>query len=175
MEIEHGGGIVFESVNEPDTLAAAETLIGETGYHGQISLDFRRGNDGRLWLIECNPRPSAGVHMMSGDLYVDALLEPPDGPARVVPPGVRRKYASAVLRELLLHPDHPARQLRFLFDERTHDVYDEPDDHLPSLYQAITYAYALVFRAQHLHSTRHGTGILAAVFDGIEWNGDPIP
>jgi hypothetical protein len=174
VEIEHGGGIVFESVDEPETLRVAERLVAATGYHGQLGLDFRRSG-GRLYALECNPRPTAGVHLFAPEPLVEALMARPDHQVHVVPPGRKRKYASALLRDLLLHWDHARADVSYLLAGDMEDVYGEAGDRMPALFQVLSYAYVLRWRAQHRGHSRRGTGLLAAIFDGIEWNGDAIP
>src|SRR5690606_30903829 len=101
-EIEYAGGIVFESLMDPDTLAAAQHIAEATRYHGQMSLDFKRTEAG-LVLIECNPRPTAGVLVMSPEMFVDALLDDRARQLRVAPAGVRKKYSIALIRDVILH------------------------------------------------------------------------
>jgi hypothetical protein len=172
-QIEHGGGIVFESVVVPDTLACVQRIVEATGYHGQIGLDFRVARH-RLVALECNPRPTAGVHLMPDAMLVDALLGPPPASVSVVPAGRRRMYASALLRDLVLHNGHLGADLSYLLSS-TRDVYAEPDDRMPALLQVLSYAHVLGYRRRHGASARRNTSLMAAYFDGIAWNGEPIP
>jgi predicted ATP-grasp superfamily ATP-dependent carboligase len=172
LEIEHGGGIVFESVDDPETLAVVQAIVGATGYHGQIGMDFRRDGD-KLVVLECNPRPTAGAHLASDDLVVDAVLAPPND-VRVVPAGVRKKYVSAIVRDMLVHLGHARQDAHYLFDH-SGDLYGESGDRLPALYQVLSYAHVLWYRTRHRRPARPGTALVAAYFDGIQWNGDAIP
>jgi predicted ATP-grasp superfamily ATP-dependent carboligase len=172
-QIEHAGGIVFESVDEPEALACAQRVVEATGYHGQISFDFRRGRRG-LEVIECNPRPTAGVHLMPDAVLVDAILGPPNGRLAVTPPGARRRYSAALVRDLVLHWDRFVDDLRWLARGGA-DVYGEPGDRLPALFQVLSLTRALAYRARHRRRTRRGTTLMAAYFDGVSWDGDPIP
>jgi hypothetical protein len=174
LEIEHGGGIVFESIDDPETLEVVQEIVAATGYHGQIGMDFRR--DGRrLRLLECNPRPTAGVHLATDEAVVEAVMAKPNGRTWVVPAGVRRKYASAVLRDLVLHPSHARADAEYLFGEEIEDVYGEAGDRLPALYQVLSYAHVIAYRSRHRRPARHGASLVAGYFDGIEWNGSAIP
>jgi predicted ATP-grasp superfamily ATP-dependent carboligase len=176
IEIEHAGGIVFESVVEPTTLAVSERIVEATGYHGQIGVDFRRTASGKLVVLECNPRPTAGVHLVPDQVLVDAVLAKKVGRMWVVPAGVKRKYASAVLRDLVLHGARLHAHLAVLLSRSVGDVYRERGDWLPALYQVISYAYVSMYRMRNRHlATRRGTSLMAAYFDGIAWNGEPIP
>jgi hypothetical protein len=137
-------------------------------------LDFRRLGR-RLFVTECNPRPTAGVHLMPDELLVESVLAPPRGAPRVVPAGVRRKYTSAIVRDLLLHFDHAPSDLLYLLSKQIEDVYAEHGDRLPALYQVLSYVQVLSYRLHHHRPPRHGSTLAAAYFDGIEWNGDAIP
>jgi predicted ATP-grasp superfamily ATP-dependent carboligase len=171
LEIEHRGGIVFESIDAPEIVRYVGRLVAAIGYHGQLGLDFRLNGRGPI-AIECNPRPTAGVHLASDDAFESALLGPPPPSPIVVPAGRRRKYTSAVVRDLVLHPSRLRKDARWLVEGD--DVYSEPGDRLPALYQLLSYAHVLAWRARH-HISARGTGLMAAYFDGIEWNGDEIP
>ena len=70
--LEHAGGIVFESVVSDETLRVARKVAQATGYEGQLSLDFLRTDRGELHVIECNPRPCAGLVVMP-----DAMFDAP--------------------------------------------------------------------------------------------------
>ncbi|MGZ3405193.1 MAG: ATP-grasp domain-containing protein [Polyangia bacterium] len=172
-QIENAGGIVFESIIDDEALASVERFVSATGYHGQIGFDFRRSAEG-LSVIECNPRPTAGVHLVSDDALVDAVLAPSDGPPHIVPAGRRRLYAAALLRDLVLHRKNRRDDAALLRSAR--DVYAEPGDRMPALYQFLSYAQVLAYlRRHHGAAPRAGTTLMAAYFDGIAWDGQPIP
>jgi predicted ATP-grasp superfamily ATP-dependent carboligase len=170
-EIEHAGGIVFESVDEPECLRTVQKIVEETRYHGQISFDFLR-TDGGMVLIECNPRPTAGVHVMSPAMLDEALADEKAAKLRVAEPGVRCKYSIALIRDMLLHFHAIPEDARHLFSG-AREVLADPDDLLPALYQLISYGHVLKYR---LEAHRHGNRtLMAAYFDDICWNGEPIP
>jgi predicted ATP-grasp superfamily ATP-dependent carboligase len=170
-EMEHAGGIVFESIVDDEVLAHVQRVVGATGYHGQISIDFRRGARG-LAVLECNPRPTAGVHLMPAAVFVDALLGRGAG-LTVVGAGVRRLYASALLRDALLHPRELPLDVAYLFSDAD-DVYAERGDRLPALFQVLSYGHVLAYRMRHPEPARSATKLVSAYFDGISWNGQPI-
>src|SRR5690606_15282882 len=87
-----------------------------TGYHGQLSLDFRRTDRG-LALIECNPRPTAGVLMMPPEMFEDAVLDRRPKTVRLAPAGERRKISAALIRGMLLHPGEARENLAVLFSD----------------------------------------------------------
>lgn len=171
-QIAHAGGIVFESVRDDEVLDCVRRVVARTGYHGQIAMDFRRGDDG-LTLLECNPRPTAGAHLMEARVLVDAIVGRRCDGVSVVPPGVRRLYASAVVRDALLHPRDLPIDLAYLFSD-IDDVYAERGDRLPALFQLLSYARVLSYRMHHHEPARPATKLVSAYLDGIRWNGQPI-
>lgn len=51
-----------------DLEAIAAKLAAGTGLTGQFACDLRRDGDNQLWLIECNPRATSGLHLLAHDL-----------------------------------------------------------------------------------------------------------
>ncbi|WP_031235836.1 ATP-grasp domain-containing protein [Asticcacaulis sp. AC402] len=51
--------------NKLETIAT--TLAGALNLTGQFACDLRRDGDGGLWLIECNPRATSGLHLLVHD------------------------------------------------------------------------------------------------------------
>jgi hypothetical protein len=172
--IEHAGGIFLESIVEPRALEISQRIAGHLGYDGQISFDFMRTPDG-LFLVECNPRPTAGVTMMDSKRLVDAILAP-DGsqPPYVAPAGVREQIASAILRDMFRDWREIRSDLRALFSG-AEDVYIHVDDVMPGVYQALSYSIVFAFR-RDLHLRRHKhSDLVAAQFYDIAWNGGALP
>jgi hypothetical protein len=58
---ETGASALRESVPLPDAEEAAVKLLSHLDWHGIAELDFRRGRDGRSYLIEVNPRFFGGL------------------------------------------------------------------------------------------------------------------
>ncbi|MBK8257693.1 MAG: ATP-grasp domain-containing protein [Polyangiaceae bacterium] len=167
-EIEHAGGIVFRSVDEPECLAIVQKIVEKTGYHGQISFDFLQTDRGMV-LIECNPRPTAGVHMMAAGDFCAALGDEAATQLRVVPPGIERKYSIALVRDMFLHLKDIPLDAKHLFS-RAKEVFADPDDLLPALYQLLSYTHVLKYRFEaHEHSKR---ALMAAYFHDICYNGE---
>ena len=169
-EIEHAGGIVFESVDEPDALEYARRIAAETGYHGHLSLDFMKTENG-LVAIECNPRPTAGVYLMRSDEYARALLAPADD-VLVVKPGKRRKISIALVRDMVLHWREIPKDLPHLLSTAK-DVYLDRHDALPGIFQVLSYSHVLAYRRDHVEA--HGSRqLLAAYFDDVQWDGESL-
>lgn len=162
------GGVTFESIEAPDVLRATQRIVEATGYHGQISFDFLRTEQG-LVPIECNPRPTAGVTLMSTETFVEALRDDGRGPPRVVPPGVRRMIGAALVRDMLLHWSRLPSDASALVHGGK-DIYAAPEDLGPGLYQILGY-----FHLRRVHRDADGRHQRSAAIDsylhGICWNG----
>jgi predicted ATP-grasp superfamily ATP-dependent carboligase len=171
--IDHAGGIVFESIESPETLAAASRIAEATGYHGQISFDFMTTDRG-VYAIECNPRPTAGVIVMPTRMFVDALLNAPRAAPAIAPRGRRRKISVALIRDMVLNWKEIPSDMAELFSSAK-DVYAEPGDLLPALYQLLSYAHVSAYR-KHLGTGSHKrSDLMAAYFFDTCWDGEPIP
>jgi predicted ATP-grasp superfamily ATP-dependent carboligase len=174
LTIDHAGGIVFESVECPESIGIASRISEALGYHGHLSFDFlRRSCDGRLELVECNPRPTSGVLLMAPEQLSDAIFgEPPETPL-IVPAGGREQIAAAVLRDMFRNPEDIPRDLHFLLSGG-HDVYAEPGDRLPLLYTILSLSHVSAFR-HRMHARRHEhSDLVASQFFDIEYDGGPI-
>lgn len=169
-EIEHAGGTVFESIDSPESLDIVRRFVEWSNYEGQISFDFRRDAHG-LSVIECNPRPTAGVHLMPDKMFVDALLSAHAGDADVVPAGVRAKYSMGLLRDAALHPHEAREDLRYLFSDARDPIFDA-DDLMPAMWQVLSSGIARTYRRRHGYDRKRSTDLMAAYFDDISWNGE---
>ena len=172
LTIEHAGGIVFESIDEPQSVEIAKMYIEATGYHGHVSFDYIKTDHG-LSVVECNPRPTAGIFMMPAKDYVDAVLTPnPERPV-VVKPGVREQIASAVVRDMFREPKDLPMDVKLLLSG-TEDVYAQKGDRLPGIYQILSYSHVFAFRHRmHVRKHKHSDLMEAQFFD-IDWDGGSI-
>src|SRR5690349_20068975 len=99
---EHSTGIQFLSVDPSDTLPTVEKLGADLGWDGQMSLDFIETGDG-LVMIECNPRPTDGVLLMTAEELNQGLVAPADE-TLLVPEGRLEQLDFAVLAQLFREP-----------------------------------------------------------------------
>lgn len=173
LTIEHAGGIVFESVDEPETLACSRRIVEQLGYHGNISFDWLRSADGKLFVVECNPRPTAGIFTMQEGRFASAISEPDFEAPYVAAAGSRQQIDSAIVRDMFREPKNIPNDLHLLFSD-TPDVYAQKGDRLPGLYQLLAYSHVFAFR-QRMHVPKHKhSDLMAAQFFDIEWDGAEI-
>jgi D-aspartate ligase len=92
---EHGISTALETTDAPDVLAAGRDVVERLGLRGVAKLDFKRGPDGRLHLLEVNPRFTLWTHVgalagvnLPAIVHAD-LTGRPRPPARRARAGVR--------------------------------------------------------------------------------------
>jgi hypothetical protein len=173
LTIDDRGGIVFESVDAPETLAATRLIVESLSWRGQISFDFLRTADGVHHLVECNPRPTDGCTLATpGELDAALFGARPAKPV-VVPAGRKREIKEAVLRDMFQH----LGRFRSDFEAARGgaDVYGARHDHLPLLYTVLSLQHVKAYRASLGldHKTRED--LTAAQFFDVAWDGAPIP
>ena len=163
---EHSTGIQFLSVDPGDTLPIVEQLGRELSWSGQMSLDFVDTGDG-LMMIECNPRPTDGMLLMTGEELERALLSPqPD--TLLIDAGREEQLDFAVFGQLF---DEPLREV----PGSIHDLLAIKGsdrgwhDAMPRLYSFLAFA-----RNARMNFGQHKQ-LLAAMADGITWDGQAIP
>jgi len=172
LTIDGRGGIVYESVDSPESLEAAQTLARELNWHGQISFDYLMTDDGVHHMVECNPRPTAGCTVASPEEFDAALFGPrPDSPV-VVPAGRKRAIKAAALRDALKHPTRARTDLAAV--RGAGDVYEQPHDRLPLLYSALSLQHVLKYRKTLGLSRNKKEELMAAQFFDVLWNGSSI-
>lgn len=163
----HSTGIAFLAVDSTKTLDYTRRIVAalDPGYTGQLSFDFV-DDDGELYAIECNPRPTNGVILLEAEDFARALTGEADEVV-VVEPGVERQVSLAVLADAFAEP------LRHL-PTTLHDLLNVPDvgakwhDGLAMMWSPAT----LIHGAKLSRGKK--TELLAALSDDIVWNGEPI-
>lgn len=163
----HSTGITFLAVDSSVTLDYTQRIVDalDTGFTGQLSFDFV-DNDGELFAIECNPRPTNGIILLGAQEFAAALVGEGDGVA-VVEPGVEREVKLAVLADCFEEPlSHLPTSLHDLLHVR--DIGAQWHDSLAMMWSPAT----LIHGAKLSHGATKE--LLAALGDDIVWNGEPI-
>jgi hypothetical protein len=169
--LDAGGGVVFESIVEPKALEAAQRIAEATNYTGQLSFDFLRTRDGELCVIECNPRPTAGVCLMPEGMFVRGLLDPECAPL-IAPAGTRRMFRGALIREMIQSPSSIPANVREIFFKHTPDVVSVRGDRWPGFFQVLSFTHAMQYV---LDGGRWSDKLAHSYLHDLCWNGDPIP
>ena len=171
-EIEGSGGIAMESVDSPEALALTQRIVEAIRYNGQISLDFIRTDEG-LVAIECNPRTTTGVMMLSPEQFESALRDEKAAGLRVAGPGIRRHFKLGLIRDMVMHPEELPADVEELLSGAK-DVYMELNDLRPLFWLFVTHGHMLLKRRVRRHHPARAR-MMAAYLHEITWDGDPIP
>ena len=162
FKVNHGSGVQFVAIDAAPTLALVRRLGAALGYTGQLALDLLETAEG-LYLLECNPRATSGVHLLPADRLIDGLTRA-DQPTYVAPPGRCRQLAIPFVISALRQPQHWPALLRALQNEG--DVIIERDDPRPGLVQLRMALHVIRLGVQQRRS------LTAATTYDIEWNGE---
>ena len=164
-----GAGIFFEPRSVPAIARFVEGLARHFNLTGQIAFDFIEDDAGRIFVLECNPRATSGVHLFD-DHLADAFLAPgatiqPHPAPRMVAPAMMLLGGASVLRSR-----HLAYGWQRLWRDfrRGRDVLWSASDPWPALYSLLG-AAAFSWRG-----LRHGVSATAATTLDIEWDGGAI-
>lgn len=173
---EHSTGIEFVSVDPSDTLPTVTELAAELDWDGQMSLDFVDSGDS-LVMIECNPRPTDGVLLMTAEELERGLMPTaatgtaagsPGDETLLVPAGRSEELDFAVFGQLFREPlKEVPGSIHDLATVRGTDSGWR--DSLPKLYSFLAFAH------HERLSLRERKGLFEAMADGITWDGQPIP
>lgn len=170
LAIDDRGGIVFQSVDSPESLETAQKIAKELNWHGQLSFDYLKTEDGVHHMVECNPRPTAGCTVATEEELSTALFDP--GDLVVVPAGRKKAIKAAVLRDVLKHPSHFRSNTAAA--RGATGVYEQPHDALPLLYSALSLQHVLHYRKELGIDRNKREELMAAQFFDVSWDGSPI-
>jgi predicted ATP-grasp superfamily ATP-dependent carboligase len=122
-----GAGALRETVELPEADAAASRLLTHLDWHGMAQLDFRKGDDGRVFLIELNPRFFGGLpQAIATNVDYPHLLFRVASGERVEPPDI----------DYSVRTEAPVVGLLATLDDIAHD------DRLWSRFQAVRDEFA---------------------------------
>jgi hypothetical protein len=159
-------GVVFKQIDHTAIRRWVDEFARKSSYHGIVSFDFIVSPTGEVAAIECNPRPTSGVHLFEPAMLGYAIQDP----ERPLPRLSKRQRAQVSLGMLTALPSvfrkvgH--RQETFLDIVRARDVIFSWRDPLPVVYQLVCYGY-LFYKAW-----RKKSSLLDCMLDGVEWNGE---
>ena len=164
-----GAGICFEAIDHPAIEGWVKKFVQDTQYTGQISFDFIENEKGEVQPLECNPRATSGLHLITQEKrFLESLLNPTESDSTIHPP----KEESGQLRLAMLMYGLPSIRsfknaiswLKIFITAR--EVVFSFRDPMPYFDQFITF-YRLIKEARKKKITP-----LEASTQDIEWNGD---
>lgn len=164
-----GSAVYFAARARPDARRWVETFVAAEGFTGFIAFDFIQ-SEGEPLAIECNPRLTSGIHLLSdGPALTRALLaEPGDRRQAVEPDG---NASAQLLAPMLIYGLKQARAQGQLGSwwraiRTGREVSFDRQDPLPSVLQGLSLA-SLV-----LVAVRNRQSVLDATTYDIRWDGE---
>jgi predicted ATP-grasp superfamily ATP-dependent carboligase len=92
--------VCFERVDyAPSIKSWISNYCGQIEFSGFIAFDFVLDAQEKAWAVECNPRPTSGVHFLNHQELTTAMLAPHQIKSVSLTPGNRKQHAWATLRE----------------------------------------------------------------------------
>ncbi len=171
VQLDDASGVQFQAVDPAPTLAIVERVAAGLELTGQLSFDYKQLDDGRLLMIECNPRATSGVSLTSDEDLRRALRgEPGEVDPALVPAGRRMQADLGIVNEVFAHGLPPLRGLHDLL--RIRDIYLDKHDIVPALYGLVALRHDRA-TMRLVHDTHEE--IAESVTDDVAWDGAPIP
>jgi predicted ATP-grasp superfamily ATP-dependent carboligase len=162
---EHSTGIQFVSADSSATLPIVERIAGSVSYDGQVSFDFVDSPEGPM-LIECNPRATDGVLLLSAAQLTRGIVDPGADPDPV-PPGEEVQLDLAVFAQMFSGGiGEIPRTIQDLVHVRGADRGWL--DLLPTLYSFLAFAHHERLRMKERQA------LFVAMAGDISWDGEPI-
>lgn len=162
-----GAGVCFAAEENAAVRGFVERIVAHLGFTGQIGFDFVVcAATGRVFVLECNPRLTSGIHLFGPGFALDeALRGRTDSPVDPRPKMLGAAMLSHGLRQTVLAGKTGAWRRDFAGAD---DVVFARDDPLPALGQ-----FAFLAEMAGL-GLRRRLGLMAAMTADIEWNGGTL-
>jgi len=162
-------GFYFEPVQHPDIENYVKEFVAHHNFTGHIGFDFIEDQDGQLYVLECNPRLTSGVHLYGlGSGLTGALLGDADAPAPK--PNTQPSMLALAMVLIGLPQAAVSLSLRKMLSDfgRASDVVSRPGDRYPGTGQIISLGYYL------MRSLALGISPMDASTRDIEWDGEVL-
>ncbi|MED1783494.1 ATP-grasp domain-containing protein [Brevibacillus fortis] len=162
-----GASIHFAYSAHPQVRDFVSRFVQQHKFSGQIAFDFIENEQGELYVIECNPRLTSGVHLFTGQLEA-ATAYFSDRGKTVVPAGKQTcMLGMAMLTYGLLGMTNGEKAKRWVSDLfSARDVLFRRDDPLP-FFDQFSMLADLAWQ-----SFRTRKSMIACSTSDIEWNGE---
>lgn len=159
----------FDPVSMPRIEQFVERFVARIGFTGQISFDWIDGGDGRLAVLECNPRAISGLHLFGMTDALPAVISG-QSTACIALGNPRPRMLAGVmlgvgLPTALAHSRFSQWRADWL---RAADVLSVPGDSKP-------YAGAMLDMTSFLRlAIKNRSTLRAAATRDIEWDGETL-
>ena len=161
-----GSSITFEHKDYQDVFTWISEYVKNINYTGQIAFDFIETPDKEIYVIECNPRATSGIHLFGEINLTEAFLE---NPKEIITPNKSTKVMIllAMLTYGLFSVKSSGKLLSWIktfFSSK--DIVFKMSDSLPFIHQFFILA-GLGFAA-----IKNNIKITEVSTMDIEWNGE---
>ncbi|MBL8102629.1 MAG: ATP-grasp domain-containing protein, partial [Anaerolineales bacterium] len=162
-----GATVAFQSVQHAAIFEWVRTFVERFHVTGQMAFDFIQSPDGKVHALECNPRATSGLHLLTPNpQFVESFLNH-DMPCVTPYANTSRMLGTAMLAyglpASITHGNFRAWLNTFLHSD---DVLLDYHDLLPFLLQLRS-----ILAYMNLGRRKGITALQASTFD-IEWNGE---
>lgn len=159
-----GSGIYFTSVNQPEILSFTQDFVKQFAYTGQIAFDFRMNPEGEIYVLECNPRATSGLHLFSKK---DALpIAFKEETSRIIQPAHHSSKMLGLIMPLYAWGSNQPTIHLFKDMLTTPDTVFSWQDPIPFFYQFISFGEIVS------KSLRRQVSLRQAATVDLEWDGD---
>ncbi|MGH1399204.1 MAG: ATP-grasp domain-containing protein [Alphaproteobacteria bacterium] len=164
-----GASYVFTPADlnaEKQAKIIAEKLAQNLNLTGQLSCDLIIDHDGIAWPIECNPRATSGLHLLTGNGDLSRAIA--YHAEYKVAPGASQKYMLPMMLSYgLIKAIKQKKYKDWLSTLKSgSDVISSKNDRLPVLGSLLD---TLIFAK---HAFKHNLSLSQATTYDIEWNGE---
>ncbi|RAL24487.1 ATP-grasp domain-containing protein [Thermoflavimicrobium daqui] len=162
-----GASITFAPYRNDKLIKLVQKWVEMMSFTGQISFDWMETTRNELFLIECNPRLTSGIHLFHQDDGLANLFIDPVSASFILPKSSPKMISLAMLT-------YGLRSVRSLFDFKqwaktflgSQDVIFRWNDPLPYFYQGLS-LFSLWRMSRCL-----GISMIEATTYDMEWNGE---
>ncbi|RYY73521.1 MAG: ATP-grasp domain-containing protein [Gammaproteobacteria bacterium] len=169
-----GSGIYFEVTHPAAIENFVQNFARETGYTGQVGFDFIEDDSGKLFVLECNPRATSGVHLFNNNssaLLKGITLQDKNDNGQQSTQVLRPTHhprMSAMGMLLFAATKHGWKKTFWQDYKRAQDIITHNGEYKPH------YAQLLGLLEMTARVLQKRCSLLAAVTADIEWDGQPM-
>lgn len=163
-----GSGIYFLTIEDDRIRDFVCAFVKQREFTGQLGFDFMQNSEGKLYVLECNPRATSGLHMLEGQPIAEAFLKTD---VRLMEPNSDRPAMLASVMFLFAFPEALRRGTLGVFFRdmlAARDVIYVWNDPLPAVLSPLSLIEVMITALRTRKALTR-----AATFD-IEWNGETM-
>ena len=168
FSIDKSSCLTFSSISHEKIYNWVKKFVEALEFTGQIAFDFIEAEEGRLYAIECNPRSTSGLYLLSGsERFAEAFLEEKPIPT-IFSEGRKSKQIGVGMLLYGWRKKHSEKALKDFFSTflQAKDIVYDRLDLKPFFSQPLLFAMYL------FQSLRLGKPLPASFTHDFDWNGE---